>query len=96
VLRRRYRDLFRQRLGALSILFLHGPVELIAGRLGARRNRFASISLLESQLQTLEPPGSDENPIALNIEATPETIVAQALEMLKSGQLTAGQPRVAY
>jgi gluconokinase len=90
VLKRRYRDLFRQRLGALSILFLHGPVELIAKRLGARKNHFASVTLLESQFQTLEPPGSDENPIALNVEATPETIVGQALQVLKSGQTTAG------
>lgn len=80
VLKWRYRDLFRQRLGAVRILFLHGPIGLIAARLQARKNHFASISLLESQLQALEPPTPDEQPIILDIAQTPEAIVAEALK----------------
>ncbi|RJG47331.1 gluconokinase [Mesorhizobium sp. DCY119] len=77
VLKRRYRDLFRQRLGFLRILFLHGSIELIAERLQARKNHFASASLLESQVQTLEAPATDENPIIIDIAGTPEAIVAR-------------------
>ena len=77
VLKRCYRDLFRQRLGDLRILFLHGSVELIAARLKRRKNHFASVSLLESQVQTLEPPATDENPIIIDIAGTPEAIVAR-------------------
>lgn len=90
VLKRRYRDLFRQRLGALSILFLHGPVELIAERLRKRKNHFASISLLESQFQALESPAQDERAIALDIAQKPQVIVAQALEMLRASGKAGG------
>lgn len=82
VLKRSYRDLFRRRLGVVRILFLHGPMDLVAERLGERKNHFASISLLESQLQALKPPAQDEQAIALDIAQKPQTIVAQALEML--------------
>jgi carbohydrate kinase (thermoresistant glucokinase family) len=88
VLKRRYRDLFRRRLGDLRIVFLHGSADLIAKRLQDRTNHFASISLLESQLQTLEPPTADEDPIALDIAQTPDQIVAQAVGAFGASFLT--------
>jgi gluconokinase len=86
VLKRRYRDLFRHRLGELRLLFLHGTVELIAARLGARKNHFASISLLESQVRTLEPPTADEDAIAIDVAEKPERIVEFALQALQAGK----------
>lgn len=85
-LKRSYRDLFRQRLGALRILFLDGSTQLIAERLKERKNHFASISLLESQVQTLEPPTADEDPIILDIAKTPGMIVVHAVETLRKAR----------
>lgn len=73
-LKRSYRDLLRSRLGSVCFVFLDGSVEMIADRLQARRGHFATSSLLESQLRTLEPPVTDEMAIRLDIALSPETI----------------------
>ena len=39
-------------------------------------------SLLESQFAALEPPGEDERPIAVSIEASPEAIVDEVVQRL--------------
>lgn len=90
VLKRSYRELFRRRLGAVRILFLHGPLDLVAERLRERKDHFASISLLESQFQALESPAQDEQAITLDIAQKPQAIVAQALEMLRTSGKAGG------
>lgn len=82
VLKRSYRDFLRQRLGNVQFLFLHGSKDLINSRLLARRDHFASASLLESQFQALEPPAADEKPIWLDIAEEPAAIVADAIDAL--------------
>jgi carbohydrate kinase (thermoresistant glucokinase family) len=74
-LRRRYREFFRTRLGAVSFVFLDGPRSLIEQRLNARKGHFATVALLDSQLAALEPPDPDENPIRADIAWQPERIV---------------------
>lgn len=83
-LKRRYRDLIRQRLvGEVRLLFLDGTRELISARLSARKGHFASVSLLDSQLDTLERPGIDEAPIVLDIALPLDALVAAALRELR-------------
>lgn len=82
-LKRSYRDLMRARLGAVRFLFLHGPSELIAARLQARRGHFASVALLESQLRTLERPGAEEDAIVLDIAFSPADVTRAALAALR-------------
>ncbi|MGW0547527.1 gluconokinase [Streptomyces altiplanensis] len=78
-LRRRYRD----RLAAVSpeVFFLHldGSAELIAGRLAERKGHFMPASLLQSQIDALEPLGADESGAAVPIDGTPEQTTALAL-----------------
>ena len=81
-LKRSYRDFLRQRLEAMQLLFLHGTKDLINSRLLARKDHFASASLLESQLNTLEPPTAYEPAIWLDVAAAPDTIVAEAIVAL--------------
>lgn len=81
-LKRSYRDFLRARLGPLRIVHLAGTRELIASRLSGRKGHFATGSLLESQLQTLEPPCGDEQAVCLDIALPPEAVVAEALAAL--------------
>lgn len=81
-LKRSYRDLMRARLGAVRFLFLDGPAELIADRLLSRQGHFASVTLLESQLRTLERPDAEENAIVLDTALSPDDIIAAALAAL--------------
>lgn len=81
-LKRSYRDFLRAKIGALPIFYLIGTPELIGDRLANRPGHFATGSLLESQMSTLEPPGEDEATISLDIRLPPEAIVAAALTHL--------------
>jgi gluconokinase len=82
VLKRSYRDLLRDRLGSVRFLYLHGSLQEISARLSKRRDHFASTSLLESQIEALEPPSRDEDAIVLEIADTPERIVQRATSLL--------------
>jgi gluconokinase len=62
-LKRSYRDRIRQGAPGVRFVFLHGPSALIESRLAARTDHFMPSTLLRSQLQTLEPPGPDEDDV---------------------------------
>jgi gluconokinase len=49
---------------AYRIVFLHGPASVLKERVTKRAGHFASPAILESQLETLEPP---KNAIAISI-----------------------------
>lgn len=76
-LKRKYRDQIRVAAGAPVIfLFLHGRRETLLSRMSARPGHFMPMTLLDSQLATLEPPAADEPHLLADIEQTPDTIVA--------------------
>jgi gluconokinase len=68
-LRRVYREhLMAAARAPICWIYLKGTPELLRRRMSARRAHFMPVSLLESQLATLEPPGEDEQ--ALTIDAS--------------------------
>jgi len=79
-LKRAYRD----RLRRPNVTFVHlaGTRETIGRRMAARSGHFMPLSLLESQLDTLEPPGPDEQVITVDLGGTPEEEVAVVLHAL--------------
>ena len=89
VLKRSYRELFRERLPGVRFLFLNGAPELISARLEAREGHFATGSLLKSQLATLEVPGGLEEAIWLGITLPPDLIAERAaVELLDPAHST--------
>jgi gluconokinase len=77
-LKRRYRDLLRTAAGAeVRFVYLKGNRTLLAERITQRREHYMPAALLESQLATLEEPGTDEDAWVCDIDATPDTIVAE-------------------
>ncbi len=83
-LKRSYRDLLRAGAPDLRFVFLHGERALLAQRLAARSGHYMPASLLQSQLDTLQPPDDDERPIRLDIAEPPERLVQQALQALQA------------
>ena len=86
-LRRAYRDVLRGgRVGQgeprVRFVHLHGTRELLADRMGARQGHFMPLTLLDSQLDTLEPLEPDEDGLVVDIDATPAGIVDAALDGL--------------
>ncbi len=60
----------------VTFLFLEGTRELLRERMAHREGHFMPTALLDSQLETLEPPEPDERAFAVSIDQTPEQIVA--------------------
>jgi gluconokinase len=75
-LKRSYRDILRGAAGELQFVFLRGSRALLAERLASRRGHYMPLSLLESQLETLEEPSPDEHVWVCDISEFPEDVVA--------------------
>jgi gluconokinase len=74
-LKRAYRDVLVHGRDDVRVIYLDGTQQLIADRLASRKGHFMPPALLASQFTTLEPPGADENPVTVSIDAPVETIV---------------------
>ena len=81
-LRRAYRDILIGQRKDVRLVYLKGSHALIAARLRARHGHFMPTTLLDSQFDTLEEPGPDENPITVSIDGTPAGIVQKIREGL--------------
>jgi gluconokinase len=83
-LRVTYRDVLRVGVPETPTRFLHlvAPREVLAGRM-ASREHFMPASLLDSQLDTLEPLAADEDGIVVDVSAQIDDVVARALAWLR-------------
>ena len=82
-LRRAYRTrIARAARRPVDFVWLDGPREVIARRMAARQGHFMPVSLLDSQLATLERPGPDERVVRADLRRPPGWIVGLALPRL--------------
>ena len=81
-LKHRYRDTLRTAASQLAFVHIHASRELLEARLLARADHFMPGSLLDSQLQALEPPSPDERAITFDAELPAAQIAAQAASWL--------------
>jgi gluconokinase len=75
-LKRSYRDVIRSDAGRVRFIFLRGERQLISARVRGRKGHFMPPSLLDSQLATLEEPSLDEDVWVVDINESPDDIVA--------------------
>jgi gluconokinase len=83
-LKRRYRTVIIGNRPDVQLVYLKGDMELIARRFAARHEHFMPQSLLQSQFDALEEPGSDEHPIVVSVAPRPREIVGEILDALKA------------
>lgn len=74
-LKRSYRDRLRRHCGDVEFLHLTGEPDLIRRRQTHRHGHFMPATLMQSQLDTLEPLQPDENGITTDIERGCDSIV---------------------
>lgn len=74
-----YRNLLLRGESWVRFVHLHGSRELIAGRMQSRQGHYMPVTLLDSQLATLEPP---TDALVLDIAAAPEELVAEICNQL--------------
>ncbi|HWL71831.1 MAG TPA: gluconokinase [Geminicoccus sp.] len=82
MLKRIYRDKVIGDRQGVRILFLNGEKSLIAERMAKRKGHYMPTSLLDSQIVTLEPPGSDERPLRVDIGLDIDQMVDQAQRLV--------------
>jgi gluconokinase len=82
-LKRSYRDLLRTGAPALRFVHLTGDPALLAERMHRRSGHYMPPSLLQSQLDILEPPGADEAATTLDVSASPEQVLAAVRRQLE-------------
>jgi gluconokinase len=93
-LKRRYRDVLREH----NVIFVHltGSKDLIGRRLAARHDHYMPTSLLDSQVEALEPPEPDENAITIDAGRKPAEEAAEIVRRLGltpvAGSSTLGAP----
>lgn len=84
-LKRRYRDILRTQNSDAVVVYLAADPALIRARMAARQDHFMPTSLLDSQLETLERPSSEEACVTVDASLPPDETVAQAYDGLVAG-----------
>lgn len=84
-LKRSYRDLLRQSSKERAVLFvyLEGSRDLLMERMNARQRHFMPSSLLDSQLDTLEPLQFDEWAVVVDVAPPMEQVIDNADEAVR-------------
>lgn len=76
-----HRDRLRASAGPLDIVFLHGERALIEARMKARQGHYMPASLIDSQLEALQPPDpTAEGALWISVALPPDTIIDRAVE----------------
>ncbi len=65
--------------GKIAFVFLRGSRALLVERMAARAGHFMPVSLLDSQLATLEDPSGEPGAVTVDIDAAVERIVENGL-----------------
>jgi len=78
-LKRKYRELLRGEAPGTVFLHLTAPHDLLSERMTTRKGHFMPPSLLQSQLDTLQPLDPDEDGLEVDSTAAPDEIVERFL-----------------
>ncbi len=88
-LKKAYRD--RLRRPGVAFVHLNGTRELLTARLAARRDHYMPSSLLDSQLEALQPLEADENGIVVELDS--KSPAEEAEEIITRLGIRANRPR---
>jgi gluconokinase len=81
-LKRTYRDQLRTHAPETTFVHLHGDRDVITKRQATRPGHFMPASLLDSQFETLEPLGPDEDGFVVDVDQSVDDIVDEATRQL--------------
>jgi len=81
-LKRSYRQVIIGDRPEVRLIYLRGSRNLIAQRLAGRSGHFMPATLLQSQIDTLEEPGPDEDPLTVDVKAPASQIAEEIIRLL--------------
>ena len=83
-LRRSYRDVLRAGPPSVHFVLVDGSAEVIRARMAAREGHYMPVTLLDSQIATLEPLEADESGVVLDVALAPDELTRQAVAWLRT------------
>ncbi len=83
-LKRSYRSIVVGDRAEVRLVYLRGGRALLAERLGGRHGHFMPAGLLQSQIDTLEEPGPDEDPLVIDIGPPAGELADEIIRVLSS------------
>lgn len=83
-LKRSYRQIVVGDRPEARLVYLRGSRDLIAERLSGRSGHFMPASLLQSQIDTLEEPGPQEDALTVDIGAPPGEVADEVIRQLRA------------
>jgi ribose 5-phosphate isomerase A len=83
-LKRDYRKVVVGDRPQVRLIYLRGGLPLISERLAGRHGHFMSATLLQSQFDTLEEPGPDEDPLTIDIGPPARRLAEEIIRLLAS------------
>ena len=84
-LKESYRDRLRQEAGGpLGFIFLDGSLEVLREHMSKRTGHFMPLSMLDSQLATLEPPTGEPLVLRQNVEHSADEIAAASIDWVRA------------
>lgn len=92
-LKRAYRQVIVGDRPEVRLVYLRGGRDLIARHLAGRQGHFMPASLLQSQIDTLEEPGTDEDPLVVDVGSSAAEVAQEVIRLLGSSA-TIGQSAV--
>src|SRR5262245_53203770 len=81
-LKRAYRRIVIGDRPEARLVYLRGSRDVMAGHLAGRSGHFMPASLLQSQIDTLEEPGPDEDPLIAEVGAPASQVADEIIRLL--------------
>ena len=88
-LKRSYRQIIIGDRPEARLVYLRGSRDVIARHLAARRGHFMPASLLQSQIDALEEPGPDEDPLTVDVGPPAGEVAEQIIRLLGTSKALA-------
>jgi ribose 5-phosphate isomerase A len=89
-LKRAYRDVIIGDRPEVRLVYLRGGRDLIAEHLSGRKGHFMPASLLQSQIDTLEGPDPDEDPLIVDVGPSAAQVADEIIRQLGTSATVAG------
>jgi carbohydrate kinase (thermoresistant glucokinase family) len=95
-LKRSYRRIVIGDRPEVRLVYLRGSREVMADHLAKRSGHFMPASLLQSQIDTLEEPGPDEDPLIIDVGPPASEVAEQIIRRLSQEQEKSSDARNAH
>jgi carbohydrate kinase (thermoresistant glucokinase family) len=89
-LKRSYREVIIGDRPEVRLVYLRGGRDLIAEHLSGRKGHFMPASLLQSQIDTLEGPDPDEDPLIVDVGPSAAQVADEIIRQLGTSATVAG------